>query len=293
MKQVAILTMDTLEDFFAYDFLLDQPMLTAGWQTHHISWRDTRVDWNQYDVVVVRSPWDYQQAADEFIACLKRIEVSSARLENPYSLMIWNIDKHYLRELQAAQVPIVPTLWKEAYESDMLQQGFDTFATDTLIVKPTVSANADDTYRIPKENQDNIAHELKEVFAERPLMIQPFLTAVLSPGEYSLFYFNHQYSHAILKTPKKGDFRVQEEYGSELLRIEPTDDMFEIATRTLNALPVQSLYARIDLINLGSDGEADAFAVMEVELIEPSLYFNMDEGSAQRFVDQFVSRFGS
>jgi hypothetical protein len=292
MKQVAILTMDSLEGFFAYDTMLDEPMRAAGWQTTHVPWRDESVDWNQFDVVIVRSPWDYQQAADQFITCLQRIEASSAVLENPYSLMVWNIDKQYLRDLSAASVPIVPTLWKDHYEAEMLVQGFAQFETDTLIVKPTISANADDTFKIKQGEQDEFASTLAKLFASRPLMIQPFLPAVLSPGEFSLFYFNHRYSHAILKTPKSGDFRVQEEHGGQLRSIEPSEQMRRVTEHTLAALPTKSLYARVDLIDL-SGGSDENFAVMEVELIEPSLYFNMDTGSAQRFADQFLAKFGT
>ncbi|WP_100643492.1 ATP-grasp domain-containing protein [Alteromonas facilis] len=286
MKHVAILTMDSLADFFAYDVMLDEPFQKAGWQTHHVSWRNTQVDWNDYDVVIVRSPWDYQQAPEAFLACLQRIEASKATLENPYSLMEWNLAKTYLRDLADNGVSIVPTLWLDEYQDDMLEMGFSQFATDTLIVKPVVSANADFTYRIPIQDSEQYKAELKTVFSARPLMVQPFLPSILSPGEYSLFYFDHQYSHAILKTPKAQDFRVQEEHGGSLALITPSQDMLEVAQKTLAALPERALYARIDLI------ETDhGLAVMEVELIEPSLYFNMDDSSAQRFVDIFCQKY--
>lgn len=286
MKQVAILTMDSLEDFFAYDYMLDKPMRRAGWQTHHVSWRDEQVDWNNYDVVIVRSPWDYQDDPDAFLSCLKRIEASSAILQNNYSLMNWNLAKTYLKDLGEAGVPIVPTIWYDRYSPEMLAEGFKTFATDTIICKPVVSANADFTYRIEQSKSSDFESELAQVFADKSLMIQPFLPAILSPGEYSLFYFDHQYSHAILKTPKAEDFRVQEEHGGQLTAIQPTQAMLDIAEQTLSALPSRSLYARVDLIDTGN-----GFAIMEVELIEPSLYFNMDPKSAQRFVDVFAAKY--
>ena len=286
MKQVAILTMDSLDDFFAYDYMLDEPMRKAGWQTHHVSWRDKSVNWNDYHVVIVRSPWDYQEAPEEFLACLAGIEASSAVLQNNYSLMKWNLAKTYLKDLSEAGVPIVPTTWYDKYDASMLEVGFNTFATDTIICKPVVSANADFTYRIERQQAAHLKDELERVFANRALMIQPFLPAILSPGEYSLFFFDHQYSHAILKTPKAQDFRVQEEHGGQLAAIEPTPEMLDIANQTLAALPSRSLYARVDLIDTG-----DGFAIMEVELIEPSLYFNMDPKSAQRFVDVFAAKY--
>lgn len=288
MKNVAILTMDSLEDFFAYDYMLDQPLLEEGWQTEHVSWRDESIDWNRFDVVIVRSPWDYQQDAAAFLACLKRIDASKATLENSYSLMSWNLEKTYLQDLASKGVPIVPTLWLDHYQPDMIEQAFAMFQSTEVIVKPVVSANADFTYRIEPAKANSVLAELREVFADRALMLQPFLPAIVSPGEYSLFYFDHDYSHAILKTPKTEDFRVQEEHGGSLLSVTPTDEMYAVAESTLAALPHRSLYARIDLIETGS-----GLAVMEVELIEPSLYFNMDDTAAQRFTDVFCRKYAS
>ena len=288
MKNVAILTMDSLEDFFAYDYMLDQPLLEEGWQTEHVSWRDESIDWNRFDVVIVRSPWDYQQDAAAFLACLKRIDASKATLENSYSLMSWNLEKTYLQDLASKGVPIVPTLWLDHYQPDMIEQAFAMFQSTEVIVKPVVSANADFTYRIEPAKANRVLAELREVFADRALMLQPFLPAIVSPGEYSLFYFDHDYSHAILKTPKTEDFRVQEEHGGSLLSVTPTDEMYAVAESTLAALPHRSLYARIDLIETGS-----GLAVMEVELIEPSLYFNMDDTAAQRFTDVFCRKYAS
>lgn len=278
--------MNSLEDFFAYDYLLDKPLLDYGWQTEHVAWRDESIDWNRFKVVIVRSPWDYQDDADAFLACLKRIDASTAILENSYALMAWNLKKTYLRELASKGVPVVPTLWLDRYQPNMLKQAFSTFASTQVIVKPVVSANADFTYRIAPSQVDSMQAELSTVFADRALMLQPFLPAILSPGEYSLFYFGHQYSHAILKTPKAQDFRVQEEHGGTLLSITPSDEMYAVAEKTLAALPHSALYARIDLIESGS-----GLAVMEVELIEPSLYFNMDDTAAQRFADVFCRKY--
>jgi len=286
MRHLAILTMDSLEDFFAYDTMLDEPFKAKGWQTHHVSWRDEQVDWHQFEVVIVRSTWDYQQHCEAFVARLRQIEASSASLENPLNVMLWNIDKVYLKDLAQQQVPVVPTLWQDSYTSNALNQAFAHFDCDTLIAKPTISANADDTFRIERSQKEHFESVLAECFADREYMLQPFLPAVLEPGEVSLFYFANNYSHAILKTPKANDFRVQEEHGGQLTSISPSEDMFAVAERTLNALPDDTLYARIDLIDTDQ-----GLCVMEVELIEPSLYFNMDSQSAQRFVDAFCQKY--
>ncbi|MFT5282880.1 MAG: glutathione synthase/RimK-type ligase-like ATP-grasp enzyme [Yoonia sp.] len=119
----------------------------------------------------------------------------------------------------------------------------------------------------------------------RQIMLQAFEKTILDVGEYSLFYFDGEYSHSINKLPASGDFRVQEEHGGQLQSIEPTDAMRALAQRTLNALPENALYARIDMLDT-----ATGLAIIEVELIEPSLYFNMDEESPKRFAQAIAKR---
>lgn len=279
--------MDSLENFFAYDDMAFEPLKAHGWLAEQVSWRKTDVDWSQYAVVVVRSTWDYQSDAAGFLACLDRIEASSARLENPLALIKWNISKDYLRDLQQQGINIVPTLWFESFNLQDVLPGFEHFASDKLVIKPLISANADYTYRLTEPSLSAMQQQLTQEFASRPFMLQPFLPAIVEEGEYSLFYFAGNYSHAILKRPKSGDFRVQEEHGGVLQSITPCDDMLTCARHVLAALPAEALYARIDLVR--HQGE---FALMEIELIEPSLYFNMDPQAAQRFADAFVETFG-
>jgi len=287
MRQLAILTTDELEEFFVYDHLIDEPLRDFGWETVEVSWRDANVKWDQYDVVVIRSTWDYQSDPNAFVACLKKIESSKAVLENSFNLVTWNISKDYLKDLQEKDIPIVPTHWLTAYDHQSLMASFDSFTTDEIVIKPLVSANADDTYRLNKEQAESQKQQLQSVFASKPHMIQPFLSEIVYEGEYSLFYFNGQYSHCIVKVPKRGDFRVQEEHGGVLRSVDPHPKLLQLSEKVIAALPESSLYARIDLVRTDT-----GFAVMEIELIEPSLYFNMDPDSPQRFADALVSRHG-
>ena len=283
MKRCAFLSMDSLEDFFAYDQMLFEPLKAVGWLAEEVSWRKMDVDWNVYDVVVVRTTWDYQDDVEAFMACLQRIEASSAQLQNGLKIVEWNISKRYLSDLQNQGINIVPTLWFKAFVLTELQAGFSHFDTSEIVLKPLVSANADHTYRLTPENLKVQADGLKDVFAHREFMLQPFLPGIVDEGEYSLFYFAGHYSHSILKQPGAGDFRVQEEHGGQLKSIQPNEKMLTTARHCLAALPADVLYARIDLVR-----HKNEFAVMEIELIEPSLYFNMDPESPQRFVDAFI-----
>lgn len=286
MPKCAFLSTDNLEGFFVYDELVKPHMAELGWEVDDVSWHDEDVDYNQYDVVIVRSTWDYQAHVDKFIQCLNKIEASSASLENPFSLLTWNISKDYLQDLSQRSVPVLPSLWFESLEADFLQSAFEQLDTNEVVIKPMVSANADYTYRIKKSKLSDSIDELLSVFAKRSGLIQAFEESILKEGEYSLFYFAGDYSHAILKQPKKDDFRVQEEHGGKLSAITPNKQMRALASQTLDNLPTPALYARIDIVNTQR-----GYELIEVELIEPSLYFSLDEGSAARFANAINEKY--
>ena len=282
MKNCAFLTMDNLQDFVCYDELLYDPLRRLGWDARPISWHRRDIDWNQFDAVIIRSTWDYQKTPRQFIAVLEEIDRSSARLENSLALVKWNINKTYLQDLEKRDVEIVPTLWRQSMGPDEMQFFFSDLQTEEIIIKPLVSANADDTFRIRPDAIDRYLPELITLFQQRNFMVQPFMQAVVDEGEFSLFFFGGKYSHTILKTPKPSDFRVQEEHGGVLRSVEPDPSLLAQARGALHAITPRPLYARIDLVRTAS-----SFAVMEIELIEPSLYFNMDAESPQRFAAAF------
>jgi len=158
--------------------------------------------------------------------------------------------------------------------------------TSEFIIKPNIGANADDTYRISVNKWHHYKQELMPVFKDRLFMIQPFLQDIIETGEFSLFYFNHTYSHTILKTPKRGDFRVQEEHGGQLKRVQPPEILLDLSEKTLSFINEPLLYARLDFAKL--PGDTNRYGLMEAELIEPSLYFNMDGRAALRFTKAFI-----
>ena len=283
MPHCAFLTMDNLDEFEAYDDLLIEPLAQQGWMVDLVSWRDRKADWDKYEAVIIRSPWDYQQDAELFMNVLKEIDQSTARLENTLDLVKWNIDKNYLRELEHDGILIVPTLWGEKLDRARLFESFEVLNSKEVVVKPTISANADDTFRIKQTIDPDTEKEILRTFNNRPYMIQPFMKSIVTEGEFSLFYFGGQYSHTILKTPKQGDFRVQEEHGGVLTTVEPETLLLERARKTMQEIRPQPLYARADYVRT----DTNDFALMELELIEPSLYFNMDPDSPERFAKVF------
>lgn len=286
MPRCAFLSTDNLEAFYVYDDMLIAPLNKLGWQVDTVSWRNQNINWNQYQVVVVRSTWDYQQHIQPFLQCLQRIEQSTAILENSLAIQLWNIDKIYLKDIAKADVAVIDTLWFEHFDSHAIASAVADKHWQEFIIKPRISANSDFTYRLTFGQLKAHAAQLRREFVDRPFMIQPFIKEIQIEGEYSLFYFNGKYSHSILKSPCNGDFRVQEEHGGQLQAVEPEPTLLKAADKALAAIPGNTLYARIDLIRV--DGE---FQIMELELIEPSLYFNMDAQSPARFANAFAQRF--
>ena len=253
MSQIVFLSTDNLDDFFVYDELLIPYFEDIGWSVETISWHKKNVNWDQYNYVIVRSTWDYQQHPDSFLNTLEAINRSSAILLNPLALIRWNIEKQYLKDLAGAGIPIVDTRWGERFAAQDIYNAFAQFNTEEVVIKPTLSANADDTFRVSSSNLAEVMPSLLTTFAARRYMIQPFLSSVVEEGEYSLFYFGGCYSHAILKVPQQGDFRVQEEHGGRLLAVKANIAQQEIAGQALEAMPAQALYARVDLVRQEND----------------------------------------
>ena len=192
-------------------------------------------------------PGDYQNAADEFLTVLKEIE-KATHLENPRSLVEWNFRKTYLRDLENLGISIIPTLWRDrlSAESDELDVFFSALETDELVIKPVISANADGTFRLSRDFSHTARQELARTFQSKECMIQPMMQSVVEEGEYSLFYLAGECSHAVLKTPKSGDFRVQEEHGGHIQAIAPEPLLKERADAAIAQVsPIHSTRAPI------------------------------------------------
>ena len=286
MSRIAFLTMDSLEGFVSYDYLVRDILQRRGLCVDEVSWRDPHVDWDQYDLVVIRSPWDYQQSCSQFLNVLARIDASRASLQNPLKFVRWNVEKTYLRDLQDSGVTIVPTAWLQSPKVADLTDLFQQLKADQVVVKPFIGAGATDTFWLNSNSSPELLQSIETLYQGRLALAQPFIKSVLSYGEISLTFFGGQYSHTVLKTPKTGDFRVQEEHGGIIQRIDPTPEIIAFARRSLSAVQSDLLYARVDLVFL----ESQQPAIMELELIEPSLYLSYDDESPQRFADAIEAR---
>jgi glutathione synthase/RimK-type ligase-like ATP-grasp enzyme len=156
---------------------------------------------------------------------------------------------------------------------------FDELNTPGLVVKPVIGANGEDEYRISKADPKDRLDEIAGRFRGRACMNQEFMAAIFSQSEYSLFFSNGEFSHAIVKVPAESEFRSQEEHGAEIRRVVPQDKLLARGREARAAIAIPPLYARIDFVR----DQRDDFVVMEMELIEPSMYRRMDSGAPARF----------
>ena len=286
MKHCVFLTTDNLDGFVTDDDLLVEPLAGLSWKVHYIPWRRRDVDWNSFEAVVIRTPWDYQKDPESFLTVLEQIETSSAHLENSLDLVRWNIHKTYLRDLESRGIEIVPTLFTRGFNHERFIELCKEIDSREIIVKPVVSASADGTFRISQNADEPALMKVEAELHDRHVMVQPFMSGIVEEGEFSLFYFGGRYSHAILKTPKENDFRVQEEHGGIITSVIPEAELLSSADRVQSAISPVPLYTRIDFVRT----DRNTFAVMEVELIEPALYFRMDPESPWRFAKAFDER---
>jgi len=277
-RRCAYLTMDDISGFVSDAELSFAPMAELGWNVEMVPWQSD-ADWNAYELVYICTPWDYQNDVAGFLDVLATIENSSARLVNSLDLVHWNLQKTYLRELESRGADIVPSRFFECFDADRIAACFDEYGTGTIVVKPVVGANSDNIFVLTRPLPANVIDELGRVFAERRFFVQPFVESVRSEGEYSLFFFGGEYSHAILKKPKPGDFRTQEEHGADILSVEAPAALVETARRVLGVVSPQPVYVRADFVR----DVGQRFLLMELEMIEPALYFRTDPESARRF----------
>ena len=269
--------MDDMGDFVSDAELSVAPMAELGWAVDMVPWRRD-VDWDEYDLVYICTPWDYQDDVAAFMDVLETIERSSALLVNSLDLVHSNLEKTYLRELEMRGADIVPSLFFDRFDADRVAACFAAHETDRIVVKPVVGANADHISVLSEPLAGATVDELRRVFADRPFFVQPFIDSVQSEGEYSLFFIGGDYSHAILKKPKQGDFRTQEEHGADILGVAAPEALVESARNVLGVVNPRPVYVRADFVR-----GRGRFLLMELELIEPSLYLRTDPGAPARF----------
>jgi hypothetical protein len=235
------------------------------------AWNDAG-DLSGFALILPLLAWGYPKSPSTWFAALDAWEAQGLPFANPISVLRWNTDKDYLLDLEAAGVAIVPTVEVHGLTAADMEEARVRFACDTLIIKPPISAGADRTYRLGPN--DAMPFDV----LEKEMLVQPLMPAITTEGEFSLFYFGGVLSHAILKTPASGDFRVQEQFGGREVTVDAPQSALQLAQAALAAAPAPPLYARVDMVR-GGDWQ---FYLMELEMIEPALFLShaADRGAA-------------
>lgn len=273
MKRLVFLTCDNMEGYVTDDDLTLPLLKKAGYSVDVLSWT-TNCDWSVYTAAVVRTTWDYTLRLNEFLEKMTLIS-SQTRLINCLETIQWNSRKSYLKDLQDWGLKTIPTEFSWPQDWGSL---FDQWKTGDIMAKPQVGANSAGTHVITPGNIPT-----SPLFNESPL-IQPFRKGVLTDGELSFHFFNGKFSHLVRKFPKVGDYRVQEEHGGTILSETPSAKDLEDATHIYQTiehkLKQPSLFHRIDVVH----NEKKEMEIMEVELVEPSLYFRTHKDAPVNFV---------
>ena len=287
MLEVALVTCRTQPDLDADDRLLLKPLTDLGCAVTAAAWDDARVDWDRFDLSVIRSTWDYTNNRDTFVAWARSVP----RLLNPADVVAWNTDKRYLKDLAAAGLPVVPTQWiTDAASLDLPSHG-------EHVLKPSVGAGSRDAARHdlgnPNSRERATNHARRLLARDQTVMIQPFAHAIDEAGETGVILIDGKLSHAIRKGVMLGPetpAQVEELYLKEtIVSREPSTAEIGLAHAAVAAVPGihgPLLYARVDMVP-DSDGQP---TIMELELTEPSLFMVTAPAAPVRFAQAIAAR---
>ena len=278
---IALATCDKYSDLAASDQHLIPAFADLGFHAEPIIWNDPDVNCQAFQAVCIRSIWDYHLHPQQFQQWLAQLEEANVPVFNPVSVLRWNMQKHYLRDLEAKGINIIPTAWITRGQDINLQALMDDNGWQQAVVKPQISASAYHTWKTG--NADDQAR-FTALLNEYDLMVQPFVEAIQA-GEWSIIFLGDVYSHAVLKVPANGAMYVQSELGGSSREQEPNSHLIEQAHECLNVAQAVTgsgvIYARVDGVVVDGD-----FQLMELELIEPELFLSQE--TAARFAEIVV-----
>jgi glutathione synthase/RimK-type ligase-like ATP-grasp enzyme len=267
------------EDQILLDFLKKK-----GLNISREVWNDPMVNWAQYDLAVLKSPWDYFDRIDEFYTWLNKLGDLDLRLLNPSEIVKWNSDKHYLKDIAAASLRVTPTLYFEKGEEPELSDCFTKLETDIIIVKPCISGGSKNTIKLRKDDVVEFTPQIHHFLTEEAYMAQPFLPEIESGGEWSFLFLNGKFSHHLLKRAKPGDFRVQHYLGGSIHTEPAPIHLLQAAEKYSDQFAKNCLYARVDGVEVNGE-----FMLMELELIEPFLFLFTNPDSYQNYYEALSS----
>lgn len=280
MTRVAFVTYAELPLLYDDDRIAAELLRGRGVEVDAVLWDASEVRWGEYDAVVLRSCWEYHLRTEEFLDWINLMERADVPLWNRPDVVRDNADKRYLRRLASEGTPVVPTVWLEQGEDFDLTGILKSHGWEQAVIKPVISMSAYRTWVTDPVRASADTAQVREMLSISGVMIQRFLPEVQTRGEWSFIFFMKEYSHAVLKTPKPGDFRVQTDFGGRVTVPEPPPQLIDHAERIVRGVKGPLLYARVDAVEVGGE-----LMLMELELIDPVLFFGRSPGAALRFAD--------
>ncbi|MAW21796.1 MAG: hypothetical protein CMD16_05330 [Flavobacteriales bacterium] len=276
-------------DWYINQVLLEDKILQKALENEGLivckkDWADTNFDWSSTKHAIFRTTWDYFERFDEFFNWISLTKHKTTFI-NSDKIVNWNIDKHYLQDLAQSGINIAPTLFIEQGSNATLSQLFEKYNWTEVVIKPAISGAARHTYRISSDNYMEYEQLFQQLIANECMLFQEFLNNITSNGEISLIMIGGQYTHAVKKIAKKGDFRVQDDHGGSVEVYNPTLKEIDFAKKCIKSCPELPIYARVDIVydnfNLPS--------LSELELIEPELWFRNNPKSAELLANKIFN----
>ncbi|MBK7129289.1 MAG: hypothetical protein IPH66_08015 [Crocinitomicaceae bacterium] len=243
-------------------------------------WADPDFDWTSTRFALFRTTWDYFHRFSEFDVWLNQVH-HSTKLINSYDLVRWNMDKHYLHDLEKKGIPIVHSYFVEKGSEMTLQQLIDHTGWDQSVIKPAISGAGRHTYRLEPGNIFTHEEIFKKLIENESMLIQPFQKNISEKGEVSHIVIDGIYTHSVLKKAAEGDYRVQDDWGGTVHPYKASKKEIEFAENAVRACSPVPLYARVDVM---WDND-DQLALCELELVEPELWFRKNPKAAELLAD--------
>ncbi len=266
-----------IDNVLLEDRLVQDALEALGLKTIRLSWDDKNFDWSSTKFALFRTTWDYFDRFDEFSIWLNKVS-KQTQLLNTESIVRWNIDKHYLQDLEQKGVHCTPTYFIEKNTAITLKAIHKKTNWKDTVLKPVISGAARHTYHLNIDNMSRYEHLFNELISKESFMLQPFQKNIIEKGELSLIIIDGEFTHAVLKIAKEGDFRVQDDFGGSVHNYTPSPQEIKFAEKAVQACIPKPIYARVDMYT-DNDG---LLAISELELIEPELWFRKHPKAAEK-----------
>ena len=280
-----------IENVLKEDGLLIEALNNLGLKTIKKDWNDSNFNWNSTKTAVFRSTWDYFDKFSIFQNWLSQVQNKCA-LINSYEQIKWNLDKHYLQDLKNWSLPIPKSVFINKMSGTKLKDIATNMKWNHIVVKPTVSGAAKNTFQLKDQEIENFQTKCIRLTNEEEFIVQEFQKNIIKSGEIAVMLFGGKYSHAVLKKAKKGDFRVQDDFGGTVETITPSKEIIDLAEKAIKKLNPTPLYCRVDVI-LNNQNKA---VIIELELIEPELWFRFKITAADKlamYIKEFINKLHS